>query len=206
MRHYLHTKGFGVEVLPAGEADLIKRLHERKTRLFIEMLQAGDLPLRPGIRRIMCEASVMGLTLAICTTSDEKAARVVAGTLLRDFDFGLLLAGDVVQKKKPDPEIYLLALERMGLDPCECIVFEDSQNGVRAAAAAGMNVVATTNGYTENEDLSGADIVVTCLGDPDGEKAKLIRARRKLELGGVIGLPALIDYFRTSPDSPPRPS
>jgi HAD superfamily hydrolase (TIGR01509 family) len=200
MRHYLHTKGFGVDVDPADEGDLIKRLHERKTRLFIEMLKGGDLPLRPGIRRIMREAAALGLRLGICTTSDEKAARVVAGTLLHDINFDLLLAGDVVQKKKPDPEIYLLALERMRLDPGECIVFEDSQNGVRAAAAAGMNIVATTNGYTENEDLGGADIVVTCLGDPGGEMGKLIRARGKLELDGVVGLAALLEYFRTALD------
>ncbi len=198
MRHYLRTRGFGVEVDPADEEGLIKRLHERKTGLFIEMLQSGDLPLRPGVRRIMREAVAMGLKLGICTTSDEKAARVVAGTLLHDVPVDLLLAGDVVRAKKPDPEIYLLAIQRLGLDAGECIVFEDSSNGVRAARAAGMNVVATTNGYTEGEDLSGADIVVTALGDPGGEQGELVRARGPMQFHGVVTLPALLEFFSLS--------
>lgn len=62
-----------------------------------------------------------------------------------------------------------MALRKTGLSPKECIVIEDSENGVRAAKAAGMRVVATSNPYTEKESLSEADVIVTCLGDPDGK-------------------------------------
>ena len=65
--------------------------------------------------------------------------------MLGDIQFEFILAGDVVKKKKPDPEIYLMALEKTGLKPKSCIVVEDSRVGVLAAKAVGMNVVATTN-------------------------------------------------------------
>ena len=68
MRHYLHTNGFGREVKPAEEDDLIARMHAGKTETFVELIESGSLPLRPGIHRIMKEINGMGLTLGICTT------------------------------------------------------------------------------------------------------------------------------------------
>ena len=173
MTHYLNTKGFGVEVKPDEMPELIRKLHKRKTDLFIELIESGSLPLRPGIRRIMKEAADLRLTLGVCTTSNERAAQAIAGTLLKGIPLEFVLAGDVVPAKKPDPAIYLLALERGGLQPDECIVFEDTHIGATAAKAAGMHVVATTNLYTENEDLSMADLVVNCLGDPEGPHAQI---------------------------------
>jgi len=84
-----------------------------------------------------------------------------------------VLAGDVVEKKKPDPEIYNLALSKLGLKPDEVMVVEDSKNGVKASKAAGIQTIVTFNGYTEKEDIEAGDIIVTCLGDPDGEKAQM---------------------------------
>ena len=194
MRHYLHTEGFGVEVKPEEEDDLIKRLHKRKTEIFIELIESGKLPLRPGVKRLMQEAMDAGLVLGICTTSNERAAHAIAYKILKDIRFDFVLAGDVVSRKKPDPEIYLLALERTGLKPEQCIVIEDSRNGVLAAKAAGMHVVATTNAYTEREDLSEADIIVTCLGDPDGEKG-VLKKGEGLDFDGVLRLDQLIAYF-----------
>ena len=114
---------------------------------------------------------------------------------LVDINLEFVLAGDVVSKKKPDPEIYLLALERTGLAPDECIVIEDSHNGILAAKAAGLRAVATTNIYTENEDLSDASIVVTSLGDPDGEKGIFKASHKAFEFDGVLHVDPLIKYF-----------
>jgi beta-phosphoglucomutase-like phosphatase (HAD superfamily) len=77
----------------------------------------------------------------------------------------------------------------------ECVVIEDSRNGLVAAKAAGMHVVATTNVYTESENLSEADIVVTCLGDPDGEKGELKQGGKGLDYDGVLRVEQLIRYF-----------
>jgi HAD superfamily hydrolase (TIGR01509 family) len=195
MSHYLHTDGFGVDVNPEEEGELIKKLHKRKTSMFVELLESGRLPLRPGIKRLMQEAMQAGIKLGICTTSNERAAHAVAFQMLEDIKFDFVLAGDIVSKKKPDPEIYLLALEKACVRPEEAFVVEDSRNGVKAAKAAGLRVVATTNGYTENEDLSDADIIVTCLGDPDSEKGKLTKSTKELDYDGVLRLDQLVDYF-----------
>lgn len=65
MKHHLHTKGFGVEVNPEDEDELIKAMHKRKTAVFIELVEGGKLPLRPGIRRFMKECMDAGLILGI---------------------------------------------------------------------------------------------------------------------------------------------
>ncbi|NOY08007.1 MAG: HAD-IA family hydrolase [Spirochaetes bacterium] len=195
MRHYLHTKGFGVPVKPEEEDKLIKKLHKRKTEIFIELIESGQLPLRPGIKRIMKEINRLGLKLGVCTTSNEKAAHAVTCGILKDIKFDFVLAGDVVKNKKPDPEIYLLALKKTGLKPEECVVIEDSRNGVLAAKAAGLNVIATTNVYTEKENLDEADIIVSCLGDPDGEKGVLKKGGKNLSFNGVIHAEELVKYF-----------
>jgi HAD superfamily hydrolase (TIGR01509 family) len=195
IRHYLHTKGFGREVKPEEEDQLIKDMHLAKTDTFIEIIEQGELPLRPGIKRIMKEINAKGLVLGVCTTSDQRAAQSIAEKMLRDIRFNFILAGDVVSKKKPDPAIYNLALEKSGLKPEECVVIEDSRNGVLAAKAAGMHVVATTNYYTQNEDLSLADIIVTCLGDDDGEWGKLVAGGQSLNYDGVLTAQQIIAYF-----------
>ena len=195
MRHYLHTDGFGKEVKPEEEDELIKSMHKVKTAKFVELIESGQLPLRPGVKRLMQEAKAAGLKLGICTTSNERAAKAVAYGILKDIDFDFVLAGDMVSKKKPDPEIYNLALEKTGLRPEECLVIEDSANGVEAAQAAGLNIVATTNIYTEKEDLSAADIIVTCLGDPDGEKGTLKKGDEGLDYDGVLHVDQLMRHF-----------
>ncbi len=195
MKHYLHTKGFGREVKPDEEEALIKSLHLAKTDAFIQLIESKQLPLRPGIHRMMKEINHGGYVLGVCTTSDQRAAQAVAGVVLSDIKFNFVLAGDIVSKKKPDPEIYHLALERSGLKADECIVFEDSQNGVAAAKAADMHVVATTNFYTENEDLSKADIIVTCLGDRDGELGVLKAGGKGITFDGVLTAAQLVNYF-----------
>jgi HAD superfamily hydrolase (TIGR01509 family) len=195
MRHYLRTCGFGVEIDPKDEDELIKKLHRQKTETFIRLLEGKKLPLRPGIRRIMTEINNMGLTLGICTTSNQRAAEAVSKNILADITFDFVLAGDVVSNKKPDPEIYNLALTKTGYLPSECVVIEDSENGVMAAHRAGMNIVATTNFYTARENLSLADIVVTNLGDPDGEKGQLIEGGEGLSYNGILFAHQLVDFF-----------
>jgi HAD superfamily hydrolase (TIGR01509 family) len=195
MKHHLHTRGFGKDVKPEEEDELIKAMHKRKTSMFIEMVESGKLPLRPGVHRFMKEAMDAGLLLGVCTTSNERAAHAVAYQILSDINFAFVFAGDVVSKKKPDPEIYLLGLEKTGLKPEEVVVIEDSRNGVLAAKAAGLYVVATTNGYTEKEDLSDADIIVTCLGDPDGQKGVLKKDGAGLDYDGVLHVDQVVKYF-----------
>jgi HAD superfamily hydrolase (TIGR01509 family) len=195
LRHFLRSAGFGRRVAEEEEEELVGALHKRKTELFIELIESGRLSLRPGIRRLMGEIREASLGLGICTTSDERAAKAILRTLLAGIHFDLVLAGDVVRKKKPDPEIYLLALRRTGLNPESCVVIEDSENGVAAANAAGLPVIVTTNLYTERDELAAADIVLSCLGDPDGERGRLLRARKPLAFDGVLRLRQILDFY-----------
>jgi beta-phosphoglucomutase-like phosphatase (HAD superfamily) len=103
----------------------------------------------------------------VCTTSDPKAIDGVLDLLgaTRKAWFEIVLAGDVVKKKKPDPEIYVLAKQRLGLHAQDCVVVEDSRNGLLASRGAGMPTLITTSAYTVDEDFSGAAKVVPELGD-----------------------------------------
>lgn len=182
MRHYFDNNGW-----PADTADkdaLIKELHRLKTDLFMQIIESGGLPLRPGVARLVDEAIAANITLAICSTSNERAVNLVSEKLLgpeRKTHFSEILAGDVVSKKKPDPEIYTLASQRLGVEPSECVVVEDSRNGLLAAKAAKMRCIVTTNGYTENENFDQADLVVSELGDPPNVQVTLETAGSILE-------------------------
>jgi HAD superfamily hydrolase (TIGR01509 family) len=193
MKHHWKTKGFSKPVPEAEIDELVKAMHKRKTAIFVDLIESLKLPLRPGVRRFMKEAMQAGLKIAVCTTSNEQAAKAVTEKALPDIKFDLVLAGDVVSKKKPDPEIYNLALSKMGLRPDEAFVVEDSRNGLLAAKGAGLKVVVTTNGYTEKEDLSSGDLIVTALGDPDGEKGQLTKGDLKSD--GVLRVEHVVDYF-----------
>ena len=184
MKHHWKTKGFSKRLTEAEIDNLVKEMHKRKTALFVELIETGKLPLRPGIHRFMKEAMDAGLKIAVCTTSNEQAAKAITEKILSDIKFDLVLAGDVVSKKKPDPEIYNLALSKLELKPEEVFVVEDSKNGVAASKAAGLKTVVTTNGYTEKEDLNAGDVIVSSLGDADGEKAQI----RKGDLPGFDGV------------------
>ncbi len=182
MRHFFDRTGW-----PAGTGDrdvLIKELHRLKTAYYMEIIESGQLPLRPGVARLVDEAVAAGVKLAVCSTSDEKAVNAVVERLLgpaRKAKFDVILAGDVVSKKKPDPEIYHLALQRLDLRPRECVVVEDNRNGLLAAKGAGMYCIVTTNGYTQDEDFSGADLVVSELGDPPRVQVDLAGVRSIVE-------------------------
>lgn len=194
MKHHWKTKGFSKPLTEEEIDNLVKEMHKRKTALFVELIETGKLPLRPGIHRFMKEAMEAGLQIAVCTTSNEKAAKAVTEKALADIKFDLVLAGDVVQNKKPDPEIYNLALSKLGLKPEEVFVVEDSKNGVKAAKAAGLKTIVTTNHYTEKEDVNAGDMIVSCLGDPDGEKA-VMRKGDLAGFDGVVHISQLVDAF-----------
>ncbi|MCX8036909.1 MAG: HAD family hydrolase [Candidatus Sumerlaeia bacterium] len=185
MKHYFDQVGW-----PPGATDrdaLIKELHQRKTDLFMQIIESGQLPLRPGVKRLVDEALCEGIALAVCSTSNERAVHTVLATMLgpeRKARFAAVLAGDVVKKKKPDPEIYHLARERLGVQSAECVVIEDSRNGLLAAKAAGMFCVITTNGYTEAEDFREADAVFPELGDPPNVRVTLKDLQRLCSAGG----------------------
>jgi HAD superfamily hydrolase (TIGR01509 family) len=186
----------GKDCLPAGKPldELVQQLHLLKTDIFISLIENGKLPLRPGILRIMKEATANGIQVAICSTSNEKAVKTIANSLLGDIQIDLILAGDVVSRKKPNPEIYLMALQKTGLSSSEVLVVEDSENGVIAGKEAGIRVLATVNEYTRNENLSRADAVVSSFGN-ETEEAEILTGDLKLADGKMIHLGDLLKLY-----------
>lgn len=170
MHAYFDKKGWPVAE-PVEQDALIRQLHQLKTNLFMEIIAAGELPVRTGINRLVDEAHEAGLRLAVCSTSNERAVRAVVNRLLgadREAKFNGIFAGDIVAHKKPDPAIYRLAADKLRLDPARCVVVEDSRNGLLAARGAGMACVITQSAYTAEEDFREAAAVYPELGDPPG--------------------------------------
>ncbi|MPV49243.1 HAD-IA family hydrolase [Pseudactinotalea sp. HY160] len=181
----------GLPTDPEGQAATIAAWHARKTAIYTQMAAAGKLPPRPGVHRIIAAAQDAGWTLAVASTSAEASVRAILEAAVgpeRAARFDAVLAGDVVKAKKPAPDIYLLALERLGVDPADVLVVEDSRNGLLAATAAGLRCLLTVNGYTEGEPNDEAILVVSTLGDPDGEHTRVIANRSRATPGEVVTL------------------
>lgn len=155
---------------PADLNGFIAGLHQSKTRFYLQMLQEGLIPLRPGVARLLGEAREAGLRLAIATTTTpENVTQLLEATLGKASIgwFEVIAAGDIVPAKKPAPDIFVHALEQMNLSPTECLAFEDSENGLRSSLGADLPTLVTTNGYTRDQDLEGALLVIDSLGEPD---------------------------------------
>ena len=186
MRHYVAQDRPGFDARAFGYAsldDLIAALHRRKTEHYVERLRSGAIALRSGVPRLLREAHRARVRLAIATTTTPENVTALLDAApqpgLSDW-FEVIAAGDLVPNKKPAPDIFTLALERLGLAPSACVAIEDSDNGVRAALGAGLNaLVVTQSTYTEGQDFAGAALVVDRLGDP-GEPATALRG----DLGG----------------------
>jgi HAD superfamily hydrolase (TIGR01509 family) len=181
----------GLPADPDGQAAELARWHRHKTALYTAWVAEGRLPARPGIRRIIEAAQDAEWTLAVCSTSAEASVRAILDHVAgpeRAARFDLVLAGDVVARKKPAPDIYELALERLGVPASSALVIEDSRIGLLAAVGAGLRCVVTVSGYTQDEAFDEAMLVLSSLGDPDGEQATVIANRSSARPGDWITL------------------
>jgi len=164
--------------LPAADLEsFVADLHRRKTTHYLEMLRTGAIPLRKGVLRLLREARDAGIRLAIATTTTpENVTTLLACSEEPDLPnwFDVIAAGDVVPEKKPAPDIFLFALDQLGLTPGDCVVIEDSDNGVRSALGAQLRaILVTVSSYTRNQEFSGAALVVDGLGAP-GEPPRVL--------------------------------
>jgi len=151
------------------QSELIKQLHARKTQLFTDRVDAGLLPGRPGIARLIGEVRGLGWTVAVASTSAEASVRaVLAHVVGAELAAGChVFAGDIVAHKKPAPDIYLKVIDDLGLTKSGCLVVEDSGIGTTAATTAGLTTIVTVSSFTADEDFTGAALVLDHLGDPD---------------------------------------
>ena len=177
----LHTTGgqrriegylAGEGVAKEGRAELAKALHVRKTEILEQMVDDGAIELRPGAARLLEELAGDGVALAVGTTGSRRWVERLLRRTLPDVRWDVIVAGDDVTTRKPDPEVFLSALEQLGLDgPTGAVIVEDSGEGLTAARAAGAVCAIVVNAYTAGHDLAGADLVVEGFGQPDAPVA-----------------------------------
>jgi HAD superfamily hydrolase (TIGR01509 family) len=169
IRYYLQRFNPGFRA-PEDLDAFIADLHRRKTTHYTRMLAEGMVPMRPGVERLLREAAEAGLRLAIATTTTpENVSALLRYSLAADAEnwFEVIAAGDIVPAKKPAPDIYLWAMQQMGLGPEACMAFEDSENGVKSVLDAGIrSLLVAINAYTRDQDFTGAGLVVDHYGEP----------------------------------------
>lgn len=147
----------------------VSRVHELKSVYFKKFMRRGRVPLRAGIARLMREAHGSGVKFAIVTNASlrtlEPVLKYTIGPELAA-EVAVIASGEEVRNKKPSPDLYQLAMQRLGIPPEDCIALEDSEMGLEAAAAAGVCAVVTVNSDTEAQDFTEAALVVSSLGEP----------------------------------------
>ncbi|HKW82698.1 MAG TPA: HAD-IA family hydrolase [Burkholderiaceae bacterium] len=190
-----------IETLPVSPAlrqrlmARVPEIHADKTKLYSSAVRDGSVPLRDGIARLMEEALHAGCRLAIAstTTAVNIDALLQATFGPRGIEmFTVIACGDQVRHKKPAPDIYRLVLQTLGIGPERAVAFEDSSNGLRSAAAAGVWTVVTPTFWTQGGDFSAAGLLLPRLGDPaqplHGEPGGLLRRRAWLGVDELLEL------------------
>ncbi|WP_375454057.1 HAD-IA family hydrolase [uncultured Methylobacterium sp.] len=193
LAHYIATRHADAAPLRARIAEI----HDLKTHIYGRLVADGALALRPGIARLVAEARSTGVLLAVATTTSRPnvdsliAVNFPAG----DRPFDVIASGDEAARKKPAPDIFDLAVRRLGIAASEAIAFEDSAAGIRSALDAGLPVLATRSRYTGSHRLDGAFSAVSDLGEP-GRPHRHIRGATWPD--GVVTLAALKDWHATA--------
>jgi|694.fasta_scaffold00865_47 HAD superfamily hydrolase (TIGR01509 family) len=152
-------------------ADLLEALLQRKRHHYGRLLLAGAVTLRPGVVRLIREAADAGLRQVIVTTSGRSAVADLCGGCLAELAgaFAFRICGEDVALKKPHPEAYRQALERLDLPAERALALEDSGNGLAAARGAGVTTLLTLSSLSRGEPAAahaGAAAVVDSLEDP----------------------------------------
>lgn len=155
----------------------VERLHAHKTRLYDRRVSDGQLPLRPGVQRLLHEAAAAGLRLAIATTTTPaNIDALLRQPLGADWRRHFAAVGDAASapRKKPDPQVYQQVLAELGLPAAACLAFEDSANGLQAASAAGLQTLVTPTLHTAHQRFDGALLVLPHLGDATHPLARVV--------------------------------
>lgn len=149
-----------------GLQQTVDRLHEIKTAAYEQAVNDGAVQMREGVLPLLSQASDAGLQLAIATTtSPVNIAALLRRAIGADWNqyFAVIEDASTAPRKKPDPLVYQQTLSRLALPAHECLAFEDSENGLRAATAAGLPTIVTPNDFTARHDFQGALRIVPSL-------------------------------------------
>jgi len=149
--------------------EFVLRVHQRKSAHYAGLISSGEVPLRPGIKRLLNEALEQNIKLAIATsTSMVNVKTLLDNRLSRDWTswFEVIATADTIAKKKPSPDVYHFVLNVLGEKPQHCVAIEDTESGNTAALQAGLTTVITLHALTCGSKFPGASLVVDHLGEP----------------------------------------
>lgn len=135
-------------------------------REVLEKLMATSLAFMPGVKELLDALDDADLPIAVATSATPEYADHVLTTLGIKGRFRFILTSGDIRRGKPDPEVYLLAADRLGIPPSGMMVLEDSGNGCRAAVEAGAYTVAVPNRHTCNHKFPPVKITADTLADP----------------------------------------
>ncbi len=136
---------------------------EARERYLAETVRKEGLPAFPGVLDLMRAAlSRDGFRLAIATSATRELSEAILEAVGAPYQQMAYVSGSDVTTKKPDPQIFLIAIDRLGIEAARCVVFEDAPSGVQAAKAAGAKCIAVTN-TVQAEKLAGADVICDSL-------------------------------------------
>jgi beta-phosphoglucomutase len=152
-----------IAMLFEGEftSEQIAAMDDRKEALFREIVEA-DFPAMDGAVELIDDLAAAGFKLALGSSGPPDNILLVLRQLDRAMAIGAIVTGQDVTRGKPDPQVFLIAAEKLAVDPAHCIVVEDAVPGIEAAKRAGMKAVALT-GTATREQLSQADRIVDSL-------------------------------------------
>jgi HAD superfamily hydrolase (TIGR01509 family) len=142
---------------------------ELRERYLVESVRKEGLPAFPGVLKLIKDAlKSKDFRLAIATSATQELSEAILTAVKVPYRKMVYVSGSDVTKKKPDPQIFLIAIQRLGIEAARCVVFEDAPSGVQAAKSAGARCIAVTN-TVPAEDLAGADLICKSLEQVDLE-------------------------------------
>ncbi|MBC8290895.1 MAG: HAD family phosphatase [Planctomycetes bacterium] len=168
-------ESFGVMKSMLGVEESPKELHDEIHDRFFRLLDS-HLELMPGVLELLDQIEQLGLPKAVATSSKRDFLEDILARFSLSDRFAFSLTAENVTNGKPAPEIYLTAASQHAIAPQRMLVFEDSENGTRAGAAAGAFVISVPHDHSREHDFSLAGFVADTLADPS--VTSILNARR----------------------------
>ena len=179
---------------PVQRDILAARVHRLKNEIYAEIVAAGRLPLREGVRELWEDCARAGVRMGVVTTTSRSNVEALLESHLGrgwEATFATVVCAENAPQKKPHPQAYLLALEALRLPADQAIAIEDAPAGVAAARAAGVRVIVTRSSYFAAAQFHGAMAVGHSLGCVEGWQPSVEPCEQR------VGLDQILRWART---------
>ena len=185
LMHDMQLRNFA----PAEDVEvLVGRLHRLKNEFYANIVAAGEVVLREGVRELLADCEAAGIRMGIATTTSRSNVDALLDAQLGahwESKFAAVVCAREAPKKKPDPQVYQLAVRILGLAAHEVVAIEDAPAGIAAARAAGVPVLVTRSHYFAAVDTRGALAAGPSLGRSDGWHPRTDSCAPRIGLGQI---------------------